>query len=62
MISTDHLGDPGVNGRIILRQIFRNWGVGLWTGSIWLRIEQVAGTCKCGNEPSCSKKCGEIFD
>jgi hypothetical protein len=26
-------------GRIILRQIFRRWDVGLWTGLSWLRIE-----------------------
>ena len=24
----DHLGDPGVDGRIILRWIFRKWDVG----------------------------------
>ena len=34
----DHLGDPGVDGRIILRWIFRKWDVGVWTGSSWLRI------------------------
>ena len=34
----DHLGDPGVNGAIILRWIFRKWDVGAWTGSSWLRI------------------------
>ena len=34
----DHLGDPGVDGRIILRWIFRMWDVGVWTGSSWLRI------------------------
>ena len=34
----DHLGDPVVDGRIILRWIFRKWGVGVWTGSSWLRI------------------------
>jgi len=34
----DHLGDPGVDGRIILRWIFRKLDVGLWTGSSWLRI------------------------
>ena len=34
----DHLGDSGVDGRIILRWIFRKEDVGLWTGSSWLRI------------------------
>ena len=37
----DHLGDPGLDGRIILRWIFRKWNVGLWTGSSWLRIRIV---------------------
>ena len=34
----DHLGEPGVEGGIILRWIFRKWDVGLLTGLIWLRI------------------------
>ena len=34
----DHLEDPGVGGRIILRWIFRKWDVGVWTRSVWLRI------------------------
>jgi hypothetical protein len=34
----DHLGDPGVDGRIILRWIFRKWDVSSWTGWSWLRI------------------------
>jgi hypothetical protein len=34
----EHLKDLGVDGRIILRWIFRKWDVGLWTGSSWLRI------------------------
>jgi len=34
----DHLEDPGVDGRTILRRIFRKWDVGVWTGSSWLRI------------------------
>jgi len=25
----DHLGDPGVDGRIVLRWIFKKWGVGV---------------------------------
>jgi hypothetical protein len=35
--------DPGVDGRIILRWIFRKWDVGVWTGLCWLRIETGGG-------------------
>jgi hypothetical protein len=36
----DHVKDPGVDGRIILRSIFKRLdsGGGAKTGSIWLRI------------------------
>jgi len=34
----DHFGDPGIDGSIILRWIFREWDVGVWTGSNWLKI------------------------
>jgi len=34
-------GDPGVNGRIILRWIFREVECGVWIGSSWLRIGTV---------------------
>jgi hypothetical protein len=34
----DHWGDPGIDGRIPLRWIFRKWDVGVWTGLSWLRI------------------------
>ena len=37
------------------------WGEA-WTGSIWLGIGTGGGTCKCGNEPSDSIKCGEFID
>ena len=39
----DGLGDPGVDGRIILRWIFRKWDVKVLTGSSWLRIGTVGG-------------------
>ena len=32
----DHLGDPSVHGRIILRWIFRKWDVGVGSGLSWL--------------------------
>ena len=34
----DHLGDPDVDGRTILRWIFRKWEVGVWTGWSCLRV------------------------
>jgi len=37
----NHLGDPGVDGKIMLRLIFRKWDTGVWTGSSWLRIGRV---------------------
>ena len=45
----DHLEDQGVDGRIILRWIFRKW-------------DEVEGTCKSNNETSGSIKCGEFLD
>jgi hypothetical protein len=34
------LGDPGIDGNIIFRWIFREWDVGVWTGLSWLRIDR----------------------
>ena len=34
----DNFREPGLDGMIILRWIFRKWNVGVWTGSNWLRI------------------------
>jgi len=40
---SDHLGDPDLDGKVILRWIFRKLDVGLWSGSNWLRIGTVGG-------------------
>jgi hypothetical protein len=40
---TGHWVDRVVDGRIILRRIFRKWDVGVWTGLSWLRIETGVG-------------------
>ena len=58
----DHVEDPGVDGRIILKWNLRNLDVGVWTELIWLRIWTDGGTCEWGNEPSGSIRCGEFLD
>jgi hypothetical protein len=39
----NHWGDSGIDWRIILGFIFRNWDMGVWTGLGWLRIETGGG-------------------
>jgi hypothetical protein len=34
----DHLKDLGIDGRIILKWIFRKWAGEAWPGLHWLRI------------------------
>jgi len=59
----DHLRDPSIDGRIILRCIFRKWNLGVWTGSSWVRKGgQVASILVCSNKPSGSIKCGKFLD
>jgi hypothetical protein len=51
-----------IDGRLILRCVFRKWDVGAWTGLSWHRVRQVAGTYECGNELAGSIKYGEFLD
>jgi hypothetical protein len=37
------LENPDVDGRIIVRWIFRKWDVRVWIGLIWLRIRAGVG-------------------
>jgi hypothetical protein len=34
----DHFEDPCIDGKIILRWIFKEWVVGAYTVMMWLRI------------------------
>ena len=56
-----HRGDPDVDGRIILRWIFRNWEGVVGTGWSWLRIGTGGGACGYGEEPSGSKNAGNFL-
>ena len=38
MSEGDHLEDPSIDKRIILKWIFERVDGGAWTGSIWFRI------------------------
>jgi hypothetical protein len=58
----DNLKDPSAVGMVILKLMFRKYGVRARTGFVWLRKGQMADRCKRGNEPSGSMICGEFRD
>jgi hypothetical protein len=58
----DHLEDPGVDGRIILRRIFKKRDVGHGLDLSGSGEGQVADTCKSDSELPGSIKCGEFLD
>jgi hypothetical protein len=62
MRKRDHLEDPGIVERILLRWTFRKWDGGAWSGLIWLRTGTGVGYLKCGDEPLGSIKCREFLD
>jgi len=57
------LGEPGVDGRLILRWVFKKWD---GRGMDWIELAQDRDRwrviCECGNVPSGSIKCGEFLD
>jgi len=56
----DHWRNPDVDGRIILRWIFRKWEGVVGTGWSWLRIGTGGGHLY-GEEPSCFKTAGNFL-
>jgi hypothetical protein len=37
LMEREHMEDPGIEGRIILKLLFRRWDGRVWIGLIWLR-------------------------
>ena len=54
------LGRPRNRQKDNIKMDLQKQDVGVWTGSIWLRIGTGAGTCECCNGPSGSIKCREF--
>ena len=53
---SDHLENTSLDGRILMRWIFRDCDVRVWTDSVWLKLGTGGGHFECGNENSGSTK------
>jgi hypothetical protein len=54
--------DPGTDGNIILKWIFKRLHRGTYTGPIWLRIKKnEVGSFESSDEPLGPIKCGEFL-
>jgi hypothetical protein len=53
--------DTSIEGRIILKWIFKKWG-GAGAGLMCFGIGTDDAFFECGNEPSVSITCGEFLD
>ena len=50
----NHMEDPGIDGRIILKSLFEKYVGRTWT------FESLSSCCESGSEPSRAIKCGEL--
>jgi hypothetical protein len=57
-----HLEDLRLNGRIILKRMFKICCGEGWAGMICLTISQLEEACECGNEISAFIRCGEFLE
>jgi len=56
-----HFQDLSVEGRTILKWIFKKWDGGVDCIDLAPGLVQMAGSHMCGNEPSVSMKCGQVL-
>jgi hypothetical protein len=52
----NHLEDPGIDGRIILKVIFEKSERRMWSAFTWLRTGTTVGSSEYSNEPYSSIK------